>query len=496
MKTQILQIEPHDDAISTRDKMGWSQTSRILLVWPARGRVLSRRLDLVLLLRHSQALGAQLALVVSDPEVRYQASRLGISTFRSVQAAQKARWKRPLGRRVTNGASRLAARLALSSHRQLSTSRPLTIRARLGFFSLGVLAVLSMAAVLFPGAEIRLSPARRVQEVTFSARADPSIAQVHRSGLVPVQARSVVVEGRDQLQPSGTARVPDQKAYGEVVFTNLTDKALTIPAGTEVSAGRSGMRYATSRDGRLPAGPGETLSLPVSATLPGSAGNLAAGRIQAILGPLSTELTVTNPAPIQGGSERTTPAPTAQDRDQLHNRLLATLQDSAREEIRQSLKPGDRLLNPGLTLKTTLEENFIPSGTEPTYLLELSMRLEFQALVLSADDLQTLANLVLDANLPAGYEKTSQQVEIDLIGPPEIMGEGGARLQLRASRAIRASLSPAQAINLALGLSPSGAMERLSAALPLEAPPQISLWPAWWPRLPIVPLRITVVAGR
>jgi hypothetical protein len=43
-----------------------------------------------------------------------------------------------------------------------------------------------------------------------------------------------------------------------------------------------------------------------------------------------------------------------------------------------------------------------------------------------------------------------------------------------------------------LGLSPSSARQRLAAKLPLEGSPDIYLAPAWWPRLPLVPLRITV----
>jgi len=67
MKTQLIQLDPSDDVISVRDKMGWSQTSRILLVWPEHGQILSRRLDLLLLQRHSTTLGAQLALVTQSP---------------------------------------------------------------------------------------------------------------------------------------------------------------------------------------------------------------------------------------------------------------------------------------------------------------------------------------------------------------------------------------------------------------------------------------------
>lgn len=34
MKTQILQVEAHDDVISILDKIGWIQTERVLLVLP------------------------------------------------------------------------------------------------------------------------------------------------------------------------------------------------------------------------------------------------------------------------------------------------------------------------------------------------------------------------------------------------------------------------------------------------------------------------------
>jgi hypothetical protein len=493
VKTQILQIEPHDDANSTRDKMGWSQASRILLVWPTRGRVLSRRLDLVLLQRHSQALGAQLAFVVSDPEVRSQARLLGISTFNSVAAAQRARWQRPIQNRLKQRATSLKARQTISSARPVVASRPLGLSARLGLFSLGVLAVLSIAAVLFPSAEISITPATQIQDISLSARASPSVESVNPAGFLPLHLHRVVVEGRDQLQPSGMAQVPDRAARGQVVFTNLTDRAVTIPAGTEVSASQAGVRFTTTIEGRVAAGPGTTISLPVAAALPGSSGNLVARRIQAILGPLSTELTVTNPAPIRGGSDRVSPAPTRQDRARLLERLQATLQASARQDARLQLEPGDLLLDSDVTLKQTLEETFTPAGTQPAYLLELSLRLEFQALVLTGEELNEFASQALDANLPPGYEPVDGELSIDWVEPPELLESGDVRLTLRAAREIRASLPQGEAANLALGLSPSQAARRLASSLPLDSDPLITLQPSWWPRLPIVPLRITVV---
>ncbi len=95
MKTYILRLEPHDDLVSTRDKMGWAKDSRILLVWPENKALLNRRLDLILLQRHSRSLGSQLALVTRDPEVHYFAPRLGIPVFRSLHKAQGQHWRVP-----------------------------------------------------------------------------------------------------------------------------------------------------------------------------------------------------------------------------------------------------------------------------------------------------------------------------------------------------------------------------------------------------------------
>jgi hypothetical protein len=69
LKTQLIPLETHDDVISIRDKMSWAKTPRMLLVWPAKGRVDVRPLDLTLLRRHATSLGAELGLVTRDAEI-------------------------------------------------------------------------------------------------------------------------------------------------------------------------------------------------------------------------------------------------------------------------------------------------------------------------------------------------------------------------------------------------------------------------------------------
>ncbi|HEX6305246.1 MAG TPA: baseplate J/gp47 family protein [Anaerolineales bacterium] len=493
MKTQILQLEPHDDVISARDKMGWGQTARVLLVWPNRGRILTRRIDLELLLRHSHSLGGQLALVTRDPDVRYHAKQIGIHVFKTVRQAQQTRWQRPHRRRLRPLRHITPSEVLSSPPPGRSAALiPLSNLGRLGLFSLGVLALLSIVAVLLPGAEIRLDPKIRIQEITIPVQANLAVERVNLSGLIPIQPVTVVVEGRDSLEPTGNTQVPENRARGEVRFTNLTDREISIPAGTVVSTPGSTLRFTTDRSAKVPAGAGESSDLPVTALAPGSLANLPADRIKAIEGPLGLSLTVTNLRPLRGGTERTTPAPTPLDRTRLANRLLATLQDSARAEVQALMETNDLLLTPSLTRSQTLEEVYDPPQSGPASLLSLTLRLEFQALIISGEDLQQLANTALDANLPEGYVPQSSSLNIEHLSTPTI--EAGSRVgwEMKASRALQAQLAEPHAASMTLGLPPAQASQRLLASFPLNNPPTIQLTPPWWPRLPFLPFRIHV----
>jgi hypothetical protein len=503
VKTQILQLETHDDVISTRDKMSWGQTGRILLILPPRGRILTRRLDLVLLKRRSAEIGAQLALVTRDPLVRFHAHVLGLPIFDNVTQAQHARWKR---RRLTRQRSPASLRSVSPASPPLASPvlQPSSLPAasllrltspvlRIILFTLGLLAFLAVAAIFIPQAEITLTPESITQQMVLEVEgsADEGVSVV---GLVPIRQINVVVEGRDSLTPSGEVQIPDASARGEVVFTNLTDKPVAIPAGTVVSPRGALVRFATERNGEAPAGPGQTLTLPVVALTPGSAGNLPADRIQEIHGALGLYLSVVNPEPISGGNNRPGLFPTPLDRTRLRNRLLPRLQDSALVEIQSRLEPGDLLLTPSPLLSRTLAETFEPGSAQPANVLSLQLRLDFQASVILSEDLELLATTVLDATLPPNYLPQASTLTIEHLTIPQQKSDAVVKWKMRIQRTIQPQITASQATNLAVGLSPTQAGQRLQAALPLDNSPRITLEPAWWPRLPLLPFRIQVYA--
>lgn len=502
MKTQVLQLEAHDDVISTRDKLGWKQTGRILLVWPRKGRVLQRRYDLVILWRHVQALGGQLALVTGDSQVRFHAARIGLPVFKSVEQAQHTPWRRArrrrwrLRRRAEAPPDLQALRQAARPAAPAWLDHPAF---RLVFFSLGVLAALAVAAALLPSARIELVPALESQQVAIDVQASAAFSGVSLSGRLPARLVEVEVEGREQIPASGSQLVPQTPASGSVVFTNLTGVALELPAGSIVTTGQAPrIRFATTRPGSLPGEAGSLLTLPVQAVNPGESGNLPAASLTALEGPAGLNVAVTNPAPTTGGGDQAVPAPSQADRQRLYAQLAAGLEQTAAGELLGSpgtpglIDPGDLLLTPQPALAEVLEEIYTPADDSPSASIELSLRLRFQVQVVRQADLQALAAAVLDANLPAGYRPAGGEILIRNQAAPVVDAGGTAAWRIQASRPIQAHPDPQATAALLTGLSPQQAAARLAERLDLAQAPNIRLFPAWWPRLPLLAFRITV----
>ena len=84
---------------------------------------------------------------------------------------------------------------------------------------------------------------------------------------------------------------------------------MTIPPGSVVRSVEPSVRFSVDESGHLPAGPGTSISLPVTEMDgAGSLGNLPAGAIVAMDPPLGLSVSVTNPEGMTGGSQKQSPA--------------------------------------------------------------------------------------------------------------------------------------------------------------------------------------------
>lgn len=496
MKTIVIHLDEHDDLISVRDRMVWSKSQRILLVWPEEDQpILSRKYDLVSLQRHASSLGAQLGLITRDADVRANARDLGISVFHTEKQAQRQRWTRIRGRRrfqrrIQNTEKVGGLRVALGERK---TSAYLLGWSRLVIFTIGVLAVLAMGVFLLPGATVSLEPVQIDQRVSMKVIADPLIAAPSINGVIPARKISTVVEVQGETPATGKTQLPDQKARGTVEITNLTDQLLIIPAGAIFSApGSTQIRFTTTREVRLQPGGAEPASAPVQAVSGGTAGNLPAGTVFSLEGLLGPNVAVNSVTSFSGGSDLSVPAPSKMDYAKLRQQLLATLQERANDDLAASMGREGQMLAGTLKLEQVLEESLLPEVGNPGDRLRLSLRVEFSGYAISMADLNQLAEITLDANLPVGQRAVPASLTTEATGQPKMLAGGRIEWQVTASRKTIPDLSRQDLQKAVLGKLPEDAAKALSSLIQLENPPGITLNPSWWFWMPSLGFRIQI----
>jgi len=501
MKTLILKLEPHDDVISVKDKMGWGKTNRILLVWPAGSPILSRHLDLIILQRYSTNIGAQLALVTRNADIHSNGRQLSIPVFNTIQQAQRSNWRTRRRNRLTPLSTSIHLSSAASNLRarreQINPATPawLTLPVtRLSLFTFGVLGLLALAAVLVPSAKITLKPKIETRELTLTIQASSQFDSIKLTGAIPAHKIPVIVEGSKTIPVTGNIQIPNQPASGEVLVTNLTDKTILIPVGLVVrTTGNVPIRFQITKSGEIPTGVGQAITLTVQALEPGKTGNLNSNSLVAIENPLGIDISVTNPNPTHGGTEQTSRVPTDNDRNSLYSLLEGSLISTARQEFLSSLKSIDQPLSAEPVSSRVLEKTYNPGENTPSDQLELNLRMEFQFLVADGKDILTLAQSISTANLPDGYRIMPGIPAITNLSKPKMVTDAIAEWQIQIQQKIQIQLDKNLVVNQSISLPLTKVQHQLVTSLPLDAPPIVSVSPPWWPRMPILPFRIQVI---
>ncbi len=496
MKTQIIQLSPNEDHISVREKMGWSQAERILLVWPEHGRALRRKLDLILVSRQAKSLGAQLALVTHDAQIRFYASQLGISVFEKPIQAEEYPWSSYQVPAINRNGK--ALRQKLNRLREAKFPRQGTwlekSAARVTCLVVPSLAILTLVIFLLPSARVDLVPRVETQSMVFDIIADPQAIVINYStGSLPTYARDITIEASDKIATTGTEVVSIQPATGNLRFTNYSDQAIEIQPGTIISTvGSDPVRFITTSTQPTELEAGETILLSARAILPGPSGNLAEDQLVVIEDHPVLDLVVTNPRAMSGGSEISVPAPTTQDLSRLRLQLMKRIMQEASTRLQSAVPEGDFLILPTVTKVETLEETSVPSIGEPGNQLELNLKVRIQAQVVSSANMHNLVNPIMNAYTPTGYRPIDSTLEISQASAPVLAEDGKARWSIRATRQLQANLSMSRAAQLASGKSIRQAQQRLESALPLSGQANINVFPSWWPRLPFLAMRIEV----
>lgn len=493
MKTQIITLESHDDLISVRDKLSWAKTPRILLVWPKYEDVTLRVLDLKVLQRHADSLGAQLGLVTRRANVRRDAESLEIPVFDSTAAAQKDLWPEsaPRSRRVPKAPRRDLRQVRETVYGKEASWRT-SLLGRIVTFTVGVMAVLAVAGLFLPHAMVTLYPESQIQSVIIPVAASQSVESVSITGSVPARNVSIMVGVEQSLAIASEIAIPNSKAQGIARFTNLSKDEVNIPAGLIIStAGELPVRLVTLHETLLDPGPDEFVDVPIEALQPGASGNLRAATIIVVEGPLGLSISVTNPNLISGGTDSKLTGATDADRAELRGVVMDNLRRDAESKLRAQISASDILLLDTFEISQIIEETYDPPEGQAGKTLSLKMQVEYAARFVSAEDLKQLSLATLDLSIPDGFEPFDA-VLFKPLTEPSTDTSGTTHFELDVTRSLLRRTDEVQVFSMVRGRKPELIKNVLMTDLSLRQRPEIALSPAWWPWMPLIPFNISM----
>ena len=493
MKTQIIQLEAHDDYISIRDKMNWSKTPRVLLVLPRKGKFDLNALDLKLLQRHAIDLGAELGLITRSSKIIRTADELGIPVFPTNLSAQREVWtlqKRKKFRKFKKKNLRETGKEFHLPEKKWRT-HPVT---RLLFFSLATLALFAILFTFIPQAQIVIEPERRMQSLTIPVRASTDIEDVFVSGSIPAYELRADLTHQRSLTTSGRVQVPAEVARGAVIFRNLTDLPTKIPAGTVIrSITDEEIRFETLENAEVEGVVNATAEVPVKSLVFGKRGNLEENTLQAIEGELNLWLAVTNPAPTSGGGDEFVNTPSKRDREELYELTMSYFSKESEDEIAQELAEGDLIFPDSIRDIEILEAVYTPPEGETGDKLTLTIHALFQLLYAKEVDLAKLAQLALSASMPPEFTPVPETLAFSPASDFESNQTGVTSWQMYVEQELYPNISSVQIAALTQGRSPENAIENLEENFDLVSKPKIVITPSWWKWLPLNPFRINFV---
>lgn len=505
----VIQLEPHDDVVSVRDRLSFAGSRRILLVWPPDGEpALRRKLDLVLLQREAYRRGARMALVTRDRQVIDNARDLNISAFPTIADSRRQRWKRGRARVFVTRTDRpdSAVPYELQDIAMRHRVAPTASQIQLGQIGraaalLGLLAVLFAAVfLLVPSATIVIVPTRQHLDITIRVVADPAAERIDlERGVVPATVLRVELEDSATVETTGTQSREPIPATGIAVFTNQTQQAVTIPAGTTVNTSVGAIvRFRTLEPVNIAGEIGAIAAVAIEAVpeYTGPIGNVSAYAINHIDGPLNDILTVQNPDPTDGGANPVDRTVAQADHDRLLAAVRGAIQQQALASLTGLLGEHQQIIPESIRIAETRPEWTIFSAAvgDTTDTVSLTMRATVEAIVLDERLVNQVAFAGLAGRIPPGQIIIPDSMNFSRGEIEQIDGQNRIIFLTMVSGDITVALDSERIRQETAGLSLVAAREYLARTVALDPalPPTIAVWPPFYDRMPVLPSRITV----
>lgn len=377
--TEIIRLQNYDNFFSLMDRLNqWDASGecppRILLVWPARGRVLETPAEFGRVRAWAVRNGYQIAAVIRRDDVHLKMAReQGIPAFDSLEKAQASDLEMTAEFPEINEQAERDRRLVLMKEDAEKTQAvEASFGTRLFFFLLAIAALAAAAGVIFPRAKVEITPFLTRKSVNMTIWTDDRLDTVTVGGGIPTIEKKLEFTLQSVIPSTGEVRVQTGMAIGEIVVKNTCDRSYPSSAGVEVGTTEDvekGIRFITLDAANL--GPGEEKVVRIEAVSGGTRANLPAGSIRYAAYPKNLCWEVRQDRPTFGGTEGIYAAPSETDRIRAKQDIQDRIPEAVAEAL-QSDPEGSDLLPLGDPVITAVKQEQSmpdPGFASPTYTL-------------------------------------------------------------------------------------------------------------------------------
>lgn len=498
MITNVIQLESHDDVVSIKDKMTWQDCQRLILVWPKRGRILNDSVELFLLKRTAKSLGFDLAIVTHNPVLSEWAHQAKLPLFTSITTAESATWpgdnkSQPLKNYSGNLHEKLAAR---SDVFKAAQSKKITDSINSLAILLSVTAVAALLFVLLPGAQIVYYPITSNQEMEISINASEDIQRINPTGDIPAEVVFIETSGESSKVSSGKTSIPVSKASGKIELVNLSISQVVLPAGTILLTDtEEPTSFILKEEALVPEGVGNSVLTEVESLIAGLEGNVAAGTTFIITGGFNSSVSATNTQPFTGGDELQSSSPSEADYTFLESELMNELMAQALTIAESQIGDNAALIKSSLRVEEIVLEEKIPQIDQPANVATMRMKVRFGVLTYQKKNLEAIARLALDINLPNGMEPVDSTIEIQEAREVTIDSSRLASWTIRASRPIMPVWDEYNAASLLASKKVNEVDSILAGFFSQSKPAEVKVLFNGWPWMPFLATNIQFING-
>jgi hypothetical protein len=483
----VFYVAPDNTLAGLREGLKRTLSKSVILVVPGVSP-LRKPAQMQLLRRYGDQMNVTVIVVTRDRETEHAARRHGLRVYSALKRVP-AKLRGDLTREEMAGVPALPG---VPIYRWFGR---LVLAATAAVLLVGGVAALALAAaLLLPQATIRLTPALQDVTTTLDVTASTQVRVIDVSrGQLPARAVQVIIEDTGSLATTAVKRMPDAAAKGTVVFVNRGSSPVTIPVSTTVrTATGATIRFQTEEEAQVQGGAAASVRVPIKAIEPGPLGNVSAGAISLVEGPLWFQVGVLNDQDTRGGSEKETRIVTQQDRNTLRDSILEKIRTQSLSELRKTIQPGDILLAETLTLAAN-DVSFDNLPDVATPYLTGRVRATASSLVLDSDSLAVLVSASVGDQVPPGFAILPGAISY---GAPSNVrySEGIVSLRLALTAHSQSRIDKQDVQRLAAGKSPAMAAQVIAQHYALARPPQITLEHSQFGSMPLFTSRITVIA--